>query len=97
MIKEIKKKSAIKGIYYISSNVGGKYYLKVMHEKSDKPIINYTSAPLSKVTDVIKAVDKTLKEVNWDIPENKFTKKHGEAVKKLWDIIVLKDGKYIVK
>ena len=96
MNKSIKKKSTIKGIYYTVINTGTYRFVKVMHEKSNTAIINYVSAPVSKVTDVIKAVDKTLKEVDWDIPENKFTKKHGEVVKKLWDIIVLQNGKYVV-
>src|ERR1039457_3064726 len=99
MAKEIVKKSNIKGIHYEVSNVGTYKYLKIIHEPSGLPIINFTSAPIQKVTDIIKVSEEILSKVNWNIPEKDLTEEHGKTVLELKRKIQLdpNTNKFVVK
>ena len=92
------KKSKVKGLYYLSWKVGSYYYLTIMHDISNKPLVNFTSAPVEKITDVIKVSDEILSKSDWNIPESKLTNKNEDAIKNLKKRIIVNDpNKFVVK
>lgn len=94
----IRKNSSVKGIYYLSETISSNKYLKIMHEKSGKSIYNFTSAPVEKITSIIKLSDEILGKVNWDISEAELTEEHGKILKEFLKHIALNHhGKYAIK
>ena|SRR3972149_5802782 len=86
---ETKKKSKVKGIYYVSKQVGSHRYLSIFHEKSNLLIINFNFAPIKKITDIIKISEKILGKVNWDIPEKDlYTEEHTKVHSELRKAVV---------
>lgn len=98
-MKEVVKKSKVKGLYYISFMAGSFRFLKIMHSKSKKLVISFAHHPVEKITDVIKISDKILSKANWDKPDSELIDKtHVDALKELRKKVVLNElGKYIVK
>ena len=58
-------------------------FLKIKHEPSETTIINFTSVPVQKTSEIIKVAEEVLSVVDWNVKEKDLTEKHGEVVKKL--------------
>jgi len=97
-MKEVKRTSKVKGIYYVTYKVSSYRYMKVIHEKSGLLIVHFRS-PVEKVTEVMEAVDKVLSKVNWNVSAKSIGNRHMEAVRELNKKVVIDEstGKYVVK
>lgn len=80
-MKETVKNLNIKGLYVISMKLNSYRWCKLMSEKHNEPIRNYTSHPINKITDFIKLFEENLKHLDWNVEE--FTEEHGNAISKM--------------
>ena len=80
-MKETNKKLKIKGLYVVSIKSSSYRWCKLMSEKHELPIRNYTSIPIEKITDFIKLFEESLSHLDWNVDE--YTNEHGEAIIKM--------------
>ena len=80
-MKETTKKLKTKGLYVVSMKSSSYRWCKLMSEKHELPIRNYTSIPIEKITDFIKLFEESLSHLDWNVDE--YTKEHAEAILKM--------------
>lgn len=78
---DIIKKLKVKGLYVISMRSSSYRWCRLMSERHELPIRNYTSKPIEKITDFIKLFEESLSHLDWNLDE--YTKEHGEAIIKM--------------
>lgn len=79
-MKRTIKKLKIKGLFVVSLQSSSFRWCKLMSEKNDAPIRNYTSKPIEKITDFIKLFEESLSHLDWS---DELTDKHREAIMKM--------------
>lgn len=90
------KKLNINGLYVISMKLSSYRWCKLMSEKHELPIRNYTSKPIEKITDFIKLFEQSLGELDWNVEE--YTSEHSDAILKMEKRLHTNEfGKLIVK
>lgn len=82
-MSEVIKKSKVKGVFYVIESVSSFRYLKIMHERSGKPIVSFTDAPILRSTDIIKLAETVLDKANWNLPESRIGKPQLDVAKEL--------------
>lgn len=94
-MQETIKKLKIKGLYVVSMKSSSYRWCKLMSEKHDLPIRNYTTKPIEKITDFIKLFEECLSHLDWNLDE--YTKEHANAILKMERRLQTNDlGKLVV-
>jgi len=91
------KKLKIDGLYLVVWKVSSFTYCKLMSKQYDVPVQNYTSCPVKKVSDIIKAIEETLGHLDWNLKDFVDSDAHIKAHCELGRKIVIEDNKYVVK
>jgi len=81
IMQETIKKLKINGLYVISMKSSSFRWCKLMSQKHELPIRNYTSKPIEKITDFIKLFEESLSHLDWNLDE--YTPEHGKAILKM--------------
>lgn len=77
-MKETIKRLSIPGLYVVSMKLNSYTWCKLMSDKNNMPVRNYTSKPINKITDFIKLFEESLKQLDWQVEE--LTEAHGKAI-----------------
>lgn len=82
-LKETRKKLKAKGLYVVVTQISSNRWLKLMHEKTNKPLLSLTSKPVVRVKEFFKLFDDCLSHLDWDVYENELTDEYLEAFLKV--------------
>ena len=80
-MQETIKRLKINGLYVIVIKDSSFKWCKLMSDKHELPVRNYTSKPIEKITDFINLFETSLSHLDWNL--NEYTLEHGEAILKM--------------
>ena len=95
IMQETIKRLKVKGLYVVSTKSSSFRWCRLMADKHELPIRNYTSRPIEKITDFIKLFEEYLSHLDWELDE--YTDEHGKAILKMERKLQINDlGRWVV-
>jgi predicted kinase len=75
LAEALKKSKVVPGVAFETEKIGSYTYLTVRHIPSGKAIYSLTRGPIPGVRKTVAVVEKILKRMDWNVPEDQLDKK----------------------